>query len=97
MTVTNVKASLRNEAHTPTFSPLNDAGYHFSHSTLRTLKVLAPPGASTSTVSPVFLPINARATGEFTEILPLLASAPAHRRSARLSSRRYPHPYCFPD
>ena len=34
-----------------------------------------PPGAWTWAISPAYLPIRARATGEFTEILPTLMSA----------------------
>jgi hypothetical protein len=36
---------------------------------------LAPPGVTTSTCAPFFLPTSARASGEVMEILPFLASA----------------------
>src|SRR6516165_7464728 len=45
------------------------------HSTLSTSYALAPPGVTTSTEAPFFLPTNARASGEVMEILPFLASA----------------------
>ena len=35
----------------------------------------APPGAGTSTLSPTFLPISARARGEEMEMLPTFISA----------------------
>src|SRR4029077_804881 len=50
-------------------------GLRSSHSTRRTLYILAPPGVSTSMASSLVFPINARAIGEVTEIFPLCASA----------------------
>src|SRR5262245_42982609 len=45
------------------------------HSTLSTSKALAPPGVTTSTCAPFFLPTSARASGEVMEMRPSLAFA----------------------
>src|SRR5262249_13507410 len=47
----------------------------YRHSTFTTSNALAPPGVTTSTESPFFLPTRARASGEVMEIRFFLASA----------------------
>src|SRR5258708_925167 len=47
----------------------------YRHSTFTTSKALAPPGVTTSTLAPFFLPTSARASGDAIEILPAFASA----------------------